>query len=94
MENAYNFLPMNGQNRRRIAKMENTQSNQVVYFYYDNLDNQHRACETEKQRFIELENGQISLINPRGNEQALTIIDYNPYREGGTVVVLDILVVF
>ncbi|MDR0334158.1 MAG: hypothetical protein LBI15_11955 [Dysgonamonadaceae bacterium] len=44
----YNFLRMQGDNRRRVGYVGNTQSRQVVYFYYDQHDREHRISEVEK----------------------------------------------
>jgi hypothetical protein len=91
-ENPYNFLPMNGQNRRRIAKLEsyytNDQdtridiSNLVTYFYYDQHDNEHRVCEISRRQIIE--KGVGAFVNGfRRNETPIEIIDYTPWNNQG-----------
>ncbi|KMQ64632.1 hypothetical protein ACM46_10300 [Chryseobacterium angstadtii] len=48
--NAYNTLTeTNTGERRRIQKVLNTHSTEVIYFYYDQNDNEHRICSRTKE---------------------------------------------
>jgi hypothetical protein len=58
--NTYNFLSMNGTNRKRVGRIENIfissiadtdtinlSYRQVYYYYYDQIDNEHFICECQ-----------------------------------------------
>ncbi|MCT2561589.1 hypothetical protein [Chryseobacterium herbae] len=50
--NTYNTLAVistNPERRRRIQKVRNTHSTEVIFFYYDQNDNEHRICARTKE---------------------------------------------
>jgi hypothetical protein len=94
-ENPYNFLPMNGQNRRRIAKLEsyyrNDQdtridiTNLVTYFYYDQNDNEHSVCERElAQVRMKRRVGSVPPISSRG--RLIKTISYTTNQQAGELI--------
>ena len=61
----YNFLPMNGTNRRKISKVENANSHQVCYYFYDQYDNEMLIATCVKTIVMGRNNGQqIGAVPP------------------------------
>lgn len=61
----YNFLPMIGTNRKKISKVENANSTQVCYFFYDQYDNQMLIAVCDKTVVMGRNNGrQIAAVPP------------------------------
>lgn len=64
-DSTYNFLPMNGTNRRRISKVENANSTQVCYYFYDQYDNEMWIATCAKTTVMGRNNGQqIAVVPP------------------------------
>lgn len=54
----YNFLPLNEDVRKRISKIDNENSNQVCYYYYDQYDNEILIATCDKTSVMGRNNGQ------------------------------------
>lgn len=83
--NTYNTLPeisTNPSRRRRIQKVVNAQSNEVIFFYYDQNDNEHRICARTKESVTRKRRvNTIPLLAQRG---ALSqTIDFTANRAAG-----------
>ncbi|WP_309609321.1 hypothetical protein [Flavobacterium sp.] len=78
--NAYNTYAMvgNPQRRRRIGKILNANSTEVIYFYYDQHDNEHRICS----RVISRQNQKrrVPVIGLAQRGRLLETVDYMPNR--------------
>lgn len=81
--NPYNTLPVNNTGaRRRIQKVRNTHSTEVIFFYYDQNDNEHRVCSRIKENVTRKR--RVNTIPPlaqRGN--LLQTIDFTANRAAG-----------
>lgn len=83
--NPYNTLEVisiNPEKRRRSQKVLNTHSTDVIYFYYDQNDNEHRICSRIKESVTRKR--RVNTIPPlaqRGN--LLQTIDYTANRAAG-----------
>ncbi len=62
----YNFLEMNGVNRRRISKIENDSATKAIYYFYDKYDNEVFIADCNKTSVTGRSNGvQLGAV-PRG----------------------------
>jgi hypothetical protein len=65
-DNAYNIFTLNGTNRRRIGKVQNNNSTDVCYIYYDRYDNEMQVASCAKTNVQGRENGSVLPSIPRG----------------------------
>lgn len=83
--NTYNTLRVitpNPERRRRIQKVRNTHSTEVIFFYYDQNDNEHRICARTKESVTRKR--RVNTVPPlaqRGN--LLETIDFTANRAAG-----------
>lgn len=64
-DGTYNFLPMNGTNRRKLSKLENPSSTQVCYFHYDIYGNETLIATCDKTVVMGRNNGrQVGAVPP------------------------------
>ncbi|WP_185287869.1 hypothetical protein [Chryseobacterium lactis] len=83
--NTYNTLPVistNPEKRRRIQKVLNHNSTDVVYFYYDQHDTEHRICSRIKESITRKR--RVNTIPPVAQRGTLLqTIDYTANRAAG-----------
>jgi hypothetical protein len=83
--NTYNTLAVistNPERRRRIQKVLNAQSTEVIFFYYDQNDNEHRICARAKETITRKR--RMNAIPPLAQRGALLqTIDFTANRAAG-----------
>lgn len=83
--NTYNTLPeisTNPSRRRRIQKVVNAHSTEVIFFYYDQNDNEHRICARTKESVTRKR--RVNTIPPLAQRGALSqTIDFTANRAAG-----------
>ncbi|MFN1215763.1 hypothetical protein ACKW6Q_02140 [Chryseobacterium kwangjuense] len=81
--NTYNTLAENNTGgRRRIQKVQNAHSTEVIYFYYDQNDNEHRICARTKESVTRKR--RVNTIPPVAQRGTLLeTIDYTANRAAG-----------
>ncbi|MGN7756951.1 hypothetical protein ACTJIV_05690 [Chryseobacterium sp. 22532] len=80
--NALQVISTNPERRRRIQKVLNNHSTDVIFFYYDQNDNEHRICNRTKETVTRKR--RVNTIPPlaqRGN--LLDTIDFTANRAAG-----------
>lgn len=84
-DNTYNTLAVistNPERRRRIQKVVSNHSTEIIYFYYDQNDNEHRICSRTKETVTRKR--RVNTVPPlaqRGN--LLQTIDFTANRNAG-----------
>ncbi|UKB82359.1 hypothetical protein LF887_15245 [Chryseobacterium sp. MEBOG06] len=83
--NTYNTLAVistNPERRRRIQKVRNTHSTEVIFFYYDQNDNEHRICARTKESVTRKR--RVNAIPPLAQRGTLLdTIDFTANRAAG-----------
>jgi hypothetical protein len=93
--NAYNFFAEidTPARQRRVGKVLNTVSSQIVYFYFDQNDNEHRICERTKITVIAKR--RVNTIPPITQRGALLeTIDYTANQRAGEQIDANRLLVY
>jgi len=82
--NRYNTFPATGTpaRRRRVGKVLNAESTEVIFFYYDQHDNEHRVC--ARQVTVKNQKRKVATVPAVAQRGALVeTIDFMPNRNAG-----------
>lgn len=80
--NALQLITQNPERRRRIQKVVSNHSNEIIYFYYDQHDNEHRICSRIKESVTRKR--RVNTVPPPAQRgELLQTIDFTANRAAG-----------